>query len=355
METHTDKIKTVTFFDFAPLNFGGGCEKNFMKFGAWLRKREYRVNFVTSSLSFAKMSSFVPLVQRYECNISDDDLKEEFGVMNHTTFGFTDIFLPTKARKALKKTLYSSDIVIAKNEILEIIALGLFSVDFKKVVLEFHTPIFYPASKSIKSRLHNWFYASRAYFFILRKAKARCLVLTQQMKDLFMTKYMAENVIVIPNPIDIGLFIEKKYKKEDHFKIYYIGRLVALSKRFPNCHFQGFQSSVVVLYHDADIVVVPSRWEGFPYVILEAQSCGTPVVTTDIPGCVDIVKNGITGWVCLTNDAVDTARSISEAYALWEDDFDRMIKMGGAARQNIVKNYEEDRINQKVIDFLGLV
>ena len=314
--------------------------------------------------------------------------------MNHTTFGFTDIFLPTKARKALKKTLYSSDIVIAKNEILEIIALGLFSVDFKKVVLEFHTPIFYPASKSIKSRLHNWFYASRAYFFILRKAKARCLVLTQQMKDLFMTKYMAENVIVIPNPIDIGLFIEKKYKKEDHFKIYYIGRmteqkgtdilamaidilsrqknfgnmhfyfygsgdlegrLVALSKRFPNCHFQGFQSSVVVLYHDADIVVVPSRWEGFPYVILEAQSCGTPVVTTDIPGCVDIVKNGITGWVCLTNDAVDTARSISEAYALWEDDFDRMIKMGGAARQNIVKNYEEDRINQKVIDFLGLV
>ena len=35
--------KKVVFFDFANLNYGGGCEKNFMKFGNWLFKKGYDV------------------------------------------------------------------------------------------------------------------------------------------------------------------------------------------------------------------------------------------------------------------------------------------------------------------------
>jgi hypothetical protein len=46
-----------------------------------------------------------------------------------------------------------------------------------------------------------------------------------------------------------------------------------------------------------DVVVMPSRWECWPYVALEALASGMPVVATPVGGLREIVKPGVTGWL----------------------------------------------------------
>lgn len=48
----------------------------------------------------------------------------------------------------------------------------------------------------------------------------------------------------------------------------------------------------------ADLLVVPSHSENLPTVILEAQSLGTCVLATNIPGCKELIENQITGYLC---------------------------------------------------------
>ena len=56
--------------------------------------------------------------------------------------------------------------------------------------------------------------------------------------------------------------------------------------------FVGYQSDVVPFYHNADVLVLPSRAEGQPTVLMEAQACGIPVVTTDAGGAAEVVEVG---------------------------------------------------------------
>lgn len=48
---------------------------------------------------------------------------------------------------------------------------------------------------------------------------------------------------------------------------------------------------VAELMRSADVLVVPSRSEGWPTVILEAYACGTPVIATDVGGCAEVVRS----------------------------------------------------------------
>ncbi len=50
-------------------------------------------------------------------------------------------------------------------------------------------------------------------------------------------------------------------------------------------------------YHRASVCVFPSRWEGLPIACEEAMACGTPIVVSDAPMMLDLVKDGETGLI----------------------------------------------------------
>lgn len=56
-------------------------------------------------------------------------------------------------------------------------------------------------------------------------------------------------------------------------------------------------------YQQADVVVLPSYREGTSKVLLEAASVGKPIITTDVPGCKEVVVNGSNGWLVKVKNA----------------------------------------------------
>jgi len=66
--------------------------------------------------------------------------------------------------------------------------------------------------------------------------------------------------------------------------------------------FTGWRRDVESFYKSADIFFLPSRGEGLAGVIMEAMSCGLPVVSSGIPCTTDLVKDGKTGFLCDIED-----------------------------------------------------
>jgi D-inositol-3-phosphate glycosyltransferase len=65
-------------------------------------------------------------------------------------------------------------------------------------------------------------------------------------------------------------------------------------------------------YRAADVVVVPSRSESFGLVALEAAACGIPVVASAVGGLLNIVHDGVTGWLVEGREPERYARAISQ-------------------------------------------
>ena len=51
------------------------------------------------------------------------------------------------------------------------------------------------------------------------------------------------------------------------------------------------------VYKKSSIVCLPSYNEGLPKVLLEAGSCGRPLVAFDVPGCREVIKNKVNGFL----------------------------------------------------------
>ena len=67
-------------------------------------------------------------------------------------------------------------------------------------------------------------------------------------------------------------------------------------------HFLGYRTDVVDICSQSDVYVMPSRREGLPVASLEAMYCGLPLVTSNIRGLVDVMEEGVSGYMCNPDD-----------------------------------------------------
>ena len=79
----------------------------------------------------------------------------------------------------------------------------------------------------------------------------------------------------------------------------------------------------------ADLLVLPSRYEGLPFVVAEAAAAGVPAVVTRVTGNVDAVRDGVTGLVVPPQDPAAVADAVLDLLA---DDARRQA-LGRAARE----------------------
>jgi glycosyltransferase involved in cell wall biosynthesis len=85
-----------------------------------------------------------------------------------------------------------------------------------------------------------------------------------------------------------------------------------------HCRFLGVASrrAIYAMLHEYDLLVQPSRYEGFGLSVIEGIAAGVPVLVSDIEGPKEIVADGTLGWCFQAGDAQDLARHIIELIAL---------------------------------------
>jgi glycosyltransferase involved in cell wall biosynthesis len=102
----------------------------------------------------------------------------------------------------------------------------------------------------------------------------------------------------------------------------------------------GLVPNPFVFYRAASIFALPSRSEGMPNALMEAMSCGLPVIVSDAaPGLLDLVKNGQTGLVVPVEDPAALAKAID----LLASNRSLRKRLGDAARQR-VSEYELSKV-----------
>lgn len=90
----------------------------------------------------------------------------------------------------------------------------------------------------------------------------------------------------------------------------------------------GYCDDIVSYLHEADLGVIPSRWEGFGLVVVEALSTGLPVVVSDVPGLSGVVSGCDAAVLVAPENAVELERGLR--YGI--DHLVGRIEIEGAAR-----------------------
>ena len=108
----------------------------------------------------------------------------------------------------------------------------------------------------------------------------------------------------------------------------------------------GYRHDMHNVLSMANIVVLPSYREGFPKVLMEASAAGRVIVTTDVPGCRDVIQNGVTGLLVPPRNSERLAEAISVLLA----DTARCKEMGRAGRAWAEKTFDVQRVVAKHIE-----
>ncbi len=109
----------------------------------------------------------------------------------------------------------------------------------------------------------------------------------------------------------------------------------------------GHVNDMPGLLRSVDVVALPSRYgEGLPKVLIEAAGGAHPLITTNEPGCREVVTDGVEGFLIPSRDAPALARAI----AAFDDDPELVRSMGRAARDRALREFDHEIVMARTLE-----
>ena len=137
----------------------------------------------------------------------------------------------------------------------------------------------------------------------------------------------------LPYTVDIigsGEQLEEleRFTEENNINANFLGNI--LNHRLPE------------ILNQHEIFILPSLWEGMPKTLLEAMSCGLPVIGTEVTGISEVIEHGKNGILCDTDP-----NSIKEAIIELMEDDELKQRLGMNARKTILEKFSLEEILEK--------
>lgn len=112
----------------------------------------------------------------------------------------------------------------------------------------------------------------------------------------------------------------------------------------------GHQADMFAVYARSHVVCLPSFYrEGVPKSLLEAAACGRPIVTTDAPGCREVVRHGENGLLVPPRSVPALATALRDLLA----DRDRRLEMGRRGRARVEAELSVEMVIAATLDVYG--
>lgn len=245
----------------------------------------------------------------------------------------------------------------------------------------------------IISHVHNNNYNSRKislksilYYFAAKKAKHIFWVSKTSFDGYVYSKYFKDKSEVLYNIIDTEKVVESANKDTRTYKydFVFIGRLMPqknpqrlirimemAAQREPdikfailgdgplrnevttlmteknitkNIDYLGFTPNPYKILKDSKALLLTSRWEGYPMVVLEAFALGVPVISTPVDGLMELVTQNADGFLSDKDD--ELVDEIIKIYRSRE----RRDKMSQNAKRKIAEIMDQDTFKEKIIE-----
>ncbi len=220
---------------------------------------------------------------------------------------------------------------------------------------------------------------------IVKKAN-RVIAISKACADELESFYGIADSKIIDNAVDSKFFCPPDYKDTKVSYVLYAGRLSAekglidlvksavhVCRKYPNFKFflagkgplEGYlrklvsalslesnfffagtvnHETLLKYYQNATVYVLPSYREGLPTTLLEAMSCGLPVVATMIPGILDVIENSKTGLLV----PPQSPEKLANALLVLIEDRKLREEIAINARKHVQKHYDWDIIASKI-------
>jgi glycosyltransferase involved in cell wall biosynthesis len=106
----------------------------------------------------------------------------------------------------------------------------------------------------------------------------------------------------------------------------------------------GEATDVRAFIGNADCVVLPSYREGVPRTLMEASAMGRPIVATNVPGCREVVEDGVTGFLCEAKNADSLTQHIERMLLASHA---QRAQMGVSGRAKVVQEFDENAVIER--------
>jgi len=187
------------------------------------------------------------------------------------------------------------------------------------------TSFFYPNTKKEKKHYLNFLFSAR---LIKDKGINETLTAFKKIRDQY-----HETVLTITGDID-DLNPSSLSSSE-------LDRLKAIK----GVRYLGHVKNIKEIYDSVDIVVLPSYREGLSRVLIEAASCGLPIITSNAPGCRDVVEDNKNGFLV----EAGSAHEIYVAMQKFHDNPSLISNFGKFSREIAISKFSSAKINQETI------
>ncbi len=120
--------------------------------------------------------------------------------------------------------------------------------------------------------------------------------------------------------------------------------------QIPGIKWYGSTNQVEDFLSQVDVAILPSYREGMPRFLLEAGAMQIPSITTDVPGCRNIILHKFNGLICKPRSENSLIEAITQMLKMSKN---KRLNMGINARNLVLEKYDERIVIEKTLQFLN--